>query len=149
MSKERDQSAQRNPFYRHGMTKTTIYVTWQNMKRRCLDPKFPGYDGWGGRGITVCERWLDFTNFYKDMGEKPKGLTLERIDNDGNYEPSNCRWATPHEQLMNQRLRKDNSSGYRGIQKHSDGGWMLRINNKYHGHYKTVDAALEARKQYV
>lgn len=87
----------------HGMSKTKINIVWYNMMHRCYRPINAHYKNYGGRGISVCKRWHSFENFYQDLGDVPKGLTLDRIDNDGNYELTNVRWATMSQQIANQR----------------------------------------------
>jgi hypothetical protein len=75
------------------------------MIRRCYDPNSPRWKDYGARGITVCDRWRKFESFLADMGERPGGKTLDRKENDGNYEPLNCQWATPKQQVENRRAR--------------------------------------------
>ena len=86
------------------------------MRQRCTNPNSRGYKHYGGRGIKVCTRWSDFHNFYSDLGKRPTAShSIDRIDPDGDYEPSNCRWATQQIQSVNQRTRSTNTSGYRGV----------------------------------
>jgi hypothetical protein len=84
-----------------GGSDSRTYRIWAGMKQRCLNPKTTHYGYYGGRGIKVCERWMDYRNFLADMGEAPEGLSLDRINPDGNYEPGNCRWATDKVQANN------------------------------------------------
>jgi hypothetical protein len=91
---------------KHGMTKSTTYRVWSGMRTRCNNPKATNYLTYGGRGIAVCSRWESFENFLQDMGDRPVGMTLDRIDVNGNYEPQNCRWATKQQQAQNKRQCK-------------------------------------------
>ena len=97
---------------KHKMCGTTTYQCWGDMKTRCNCPTNIQYHRYGGRGITVCPEWMDFRNFLKDMGEKPKGKTIDRIDNSKGYSKDNCRWATPMEQSQN--TRKTRLIAFRG-----------------------------------
>lgn len=126
------------------------YFCWSSMKRRCKSPKHPDYAYYGGRGIKVCSEWEKFSNFIRDMGPAPsKTHSLDRIDNNGNYEPKNCKWATKEEQTRNRRIRKDSKSGIQNISYNSQSNkWVVskRINGKckYFGQYDSIELAKKA-----
>ena len=90
----------------HGLYKSGAYRSWLKMKDRCLNTNHIHYSSYGGRGIKICEEWMDFKRFFADMGHRPEGKSLDRIDSNGNYEFQNCKWSTPKEQANNTRRKK-------------------------------------------
>ena len=105
LTKERTREVSSENNRKHGLHGTPTYRSWRAMKSRCSNPNRHDRHIYLARGIKVCDRWLRFENFLADMGERPDGTSLDRIDNDGHYEPGNCRWATPKEQRANQRVQ--------------------------------------------
>lgn len=113
----REISSIRERKHGHAVGKTSqTYNSWSGIIQRCTNPKYWQWDNYGGRGIAVCERWLSFENFLVDMGERPPGTSIDRINNSGNYEPGNCRWATPTQQTANRRERKDSLRLRHGVE---------------------------------
>ncbi len=106
------------------------YNSWRGMKKRSLNPNNPNYRYYGGRGIKVCKRWMDFENFLADLGERPEGKTLDRIDNNKGYEPGNCRWATPKQQIQNRREVKDHKAQYFFIAMNEQGTMIASSNQR-------------------
>lgn len=141
---------------KHGLGSTRLSTIWREIKRRTLNPNFKQYDDYGGRGITICDEWKnDFMSFYNWAMSNgySKELSIDRIDNDGNYCPENCRWTTRTIQNRNQRIRKNNTSGYKGVYYYkSTGKYQASIKDgkqKYLGLYPTAVECAIAYNNYI
>ena len=138
----------------HGMKKHRFYATYRNMMKRCYTKSDPSYKNYGGRGISVCEEWQDIIKFVAWADSTYiEGYTLDRIDSAGNYEPSNCRWADATTQAINQRMMKNNTTGYVGVYLARDNRWESRLTfNKvdiFLGRFNTNEEAAQARDNYI
>lgn len=139
------------PAKTHGLSRTRTYTTWIGMKSRCQKKNFKQYKDYGGRGISVSEKWMKFENFLNDMGEQPKGMSLERIDNNKGYSSENCKWATEYEQKRN--TRRNHWIEFRG-EKKCLADWATEIgiksntliNRLYRGHWP-IEKALTTPRQ--
>lgn len=137
----------------HGYSRTKLGNVFEGMKQRCNNPKNKNYEKYGGRGIKICTEWLNDPKKFFDWAIKngyKEGLSIDRIDVNGNYEPDNCRWADNEAQCLNQRLRKDNKTGHKGIY-YSEGVYRVQIrrNKKryYFGSYKTLPEAVKVLEE--
>ena len=135
----------------HGMFGAPEYKAWAAMKQRCINPNDNRYQSHGKRGISYCDDWEFFENFIRDMGLRTSNKhSLDRINNNGNYEKSNCRWATQSQQSINKRIAKNNTSGYKGVYKKGN-RWevMIFLNKKriYIGKYEKLQDAIISRKE--
>lgn len=117
------------------------------MKERCNNPKNSRYESYGGRGISYPEKWESFEGFFEDMGERPEGMTLDRIDNNAGYSKENCKWSTIAEQNLNVRVRKDNKTGVKGVT-FKNGVFTVTYKKKFIGRFKTLEEAKEQRRKY-
>jgi len=129
----------------HGYSGTPTYMSWIGMKGRCNYPEsHKDYKSYGGKGISYCEEWSSFVGFLKDMGERPTGRTLDRINSDRGYYKGNCRWATNEEQALNRSL--PNNTGHAHIHKRAQGNYSVKV--KPHVKYtRTLKEAVEIRNE--
>lgn len=128
-----------------GYEKTRTYNCWKSMRQRCVNPKSRSYPYYGGRGIRVCDRWNSFEAFLEDMGEMPDGMSLDRINVDGNYEPDNCRWATRTEQMNNRRNNR--MVEFEG-ERLTLADWARRIGVKYHTLMARLDSGMSVERAF-
>ncbi len=140
--------------FKHGLCDTPEYSVWERMRSRCRYKKDISYKNYGRRGIKICKRWDDFNKFLLDMGKRPdSSYSIERVNNDGNYRPDNCIWATRVQQNNNRRMNSNNTSGYRGVARKRQNEWVAQVNYKHKayclGHFNTpLDAAI-ARDKFI
>jgi len=136
----------------HGFSRTKLYHVYHAMKQRCYNSKDQKFNLYGGRGVIICENWLEnpksFFKWAMDNGYE-EGLTIDRENHYGNYEPSNCSWVTFKKQNSHLAHRKDNKSGYRGVRITSYGTFQVYVKNKCLGSYKTAIEGAKLRNEYI
>ena len=134
----------------HGMTESPTYSTWLSMKERCTNKNSPSYPHYGAKGVVVCERWLhSFKNFLEDMGERPEGMTLNRVGSVPIYSKETCEWATYSVQGYDQKMKPSNTSGKTGVSETKYGRWVAYIDceSRIHlGTYRTIEEAIKVRE---
>lgn len=142
--------------YKHGLSRTKEWNLYHNIKRRCYCKTYKRYNVWGGRGIKMYDEWINdlvaFVEYVKLLPNyNTEGYSLDRIDNDGNYEPGNLRWTDNKTQRNNQRKCTRNTSGYEGIYQYKDRkkSWRSRVNDIIIGFFYTIKEAIDARNNYI
>lgn len=129
------------------------YYTWSNMIQRCSNTKHARYKDYGGRGITVCEKWKKWSGFFEDMGRRPEGFEIERVDNNKGYCKENCIWATQQTNAQNRRKYTNNISGTPGVSwKATSRKWVVHVplnpGRKYLGSFSSLEEAVKVRNSY-
>jgi len=150
-------TGEKNHWFKHGLRNHRLFPIWFQIKMRCVNPKDSAYKNYGGRGITICNKWRNkFKAFYDYITALPgygeDGMTLDRINNDGNYEPGNMRWASRKDQCINRRKFKNNTTGLRGVtrDRNSFRAFLGMNGEKIHlGNHKTIIDAANARNLFI